>query len=315
MPTYVNDTKVIFHYQTRQCNDDGTVIDDSRKHTGPMELIIGKQFKYEVWEHCLQTMHVGEVASFIVDKSLTSAYPIVSKSLRDIFLPHKHGDHGDHGHHHQAGGHCCAMLAMSKDGLGHADLDSLMAEPQPLEFILEVLRIELPGEYERETWTMAEDEKRAVLPTLREDGNALYKQGLHKEAAEKYASALGVLEGLMLRYRPGDEEYIDLERSKVPLLLNFAQCKYQLQDYYPVIEHTTEVLKKDPDNVKAYYRRAKAHEKVWNVDEAKADLQRAAELEPALADAVAKDLRAIDEAVKRKRKEEGDKLRGRLFTS
>jgi hypothetical protein len=31
-----------------------------------MELILGKKFKLEVWETCLQTMAVGEVASFKV---------------------------------------------------------------------------------------------------------------------------------------------------------------------------------------------------------------------------------------------------------
>ena len=47
------------------CTDD-PVLDDSRTWDKPMELIIGKKFKLEAWETCLQTMLVGEVASFKV---------------------------------------------------------------------------------------------------------------------------------------------------------------------------------------------------------------------------------------------------------
>lgn len=48
------------------------------------------------------------------------------------------------------------------------------------------------------------------------------------------------------REKPGDEEFIKLDEMKIPFLLNYAQCKLCLDDFYPVIEHTTEVLKKQP---------------------------------------------------------------------
>jgi len=62
--------QVTFRYQTRLCDDDQTVIDDNRKDTKPMELIFGKKFKLEVWETCLKSMRVDEVASYIVDASV-----------------------------------------------------------------------------------------------------------------------------------------------------------------------------------------------------------------------------------------------------
>lgn len=51
---------------------DGVVLDDSRKWEGqgPMEIIVGKKFRFEVWELCLQTMVVGEVSSFKVKKKV-----------------------------------------------------------------------------------------------------------------------------------------------------------------------------------------------------------------------------------------------------
>jgi hypothetical protein len=35
-----------------------------------MELIIGKKFKLEVWEKCLQTMWLNEISKFMVIKEV-----------------------------------------------------------------------------------------------------------------------------------------------------------------------------------------------------------------------------------------------------
>jgi hypothetical protein len=37
----------------------------------PMELVIGKKFKLEVWETIVQAMGINEVSSFTVDKSVS----------------------------------------------------------------------------------------------------------------------------------------------------------------------------------------------------------------------------------------------------
>jgi hypothetical protein len=36
--------------------------------------------------------------------------------------------------------HCCG-LNLIEQGLGHADLDSLLKEPKPLDFIFELVRV------------------------------------------------------------------------------------------------------------------------------------------------------------------------------
>jgi hypothetical protein len=46
-------------------------VDDSRKLGKPMELVLGKNFKFEVWETVVQMMALNEVASFTVDKSVS----------------------------------------------------------------------------------------------------------------------------------------------------------------------------------------------------------------------------------------------------
>ena len=48
------------------------------------------------------------------------------------------------------------------------------------------------------------------------------------------------------REKPNDPEWIELNNKKIPLLLNFSQCKLSEHEYYQVIEHTSEVLKYQP---------------------------------------------------------------------
>lgn len=85
---------------------------------------------------------------------------------------------------------------------------------------------------------------------------------------------------------------------KLPILLNYAQCKLLAGDFYAVIEHCNEVLKHQPDNVKALFRRAKAHRGAWNPTEARDDFQRCVELDAQLTTAVQKDLTELAEAVR-----------------
>lgn len=46
------------------------MVDDSRKIGKPMEIIIGKKFKFEVWEAIVKKMSLNEVAKFRVHKSV-----------------------------------------------------------------------------------------------------------------------------------------------------------------------------------------------------------------------------------------------------
>lgn len=87
---------------------------------------------------------------------------------------------------------------------------------------------------------------------------------------------------------------------KIPFLLNFAQCKLLQNDFYPVIEHCTTVIDTEPDNVKAFYRRAKAHVGAWNPKAAIHDFNKVIELDPSLQTSVKKELAALEELVRQK---------------
>lgn len=64
---------------------------------------------------------------------------------------------------------------------------------------LELLKLEMPEQFEQESWTMNKDEKLENIPKLREAGNQAYARKDFEEAAIKYAQALGMLEDLMLQ--------------------------------------------------------------------------------------------------------------------
>lgn len=66
-------------------------------------------------------------------------------------------------------------------------------------FYKELLKVEAPGTFEKETWLLDENEKRNRIPELKETGNAFYNKGMYKEAEEKYMLALGFLEQIMIK--------------------------------------------------------------------------------------------------------------------
>lgn len=137
-----------------------------------------------------------------------------------------------------------------------------------------------------------------------------------------------------------------------PLLLNYCQCKLMLGQYYEVLDHCSSLLNKYEgeqksvslictqvcvrmyvcvcfiytrahsfplslpiaDNVKAYFKRGKAHAAVWNEVEARADFEKVLQLDPSLGPAVAKEIRAMEERIREKKKEEKGRYRN-LFTS
>lgn len=55
-----------------KCDDERTVVDDSKQVGQPMHIIIGNMFKLEVWETLLTSMRLGEVAEFWCDTIVSS---------------------------------------------------------------------------------------------------------------------------------------------------------------------------------------------------------------------------------------------------
>lgn len=54
---------------------------------------------------------------------------------------------------------------------------------------------------------------------------------------------------VFMQEMPGHEDYVSLSRLIIPLALNYCQCMLELEEYYEVIEHTTELLEKHTGTV------------------------------------------------------------------
>ncbi|XP_053548321.1 AH receptor-interacting protein [Bombina bombina] len=295
-------TKTTFHYRTELCDEKRTVIDDSSERSKPMELIIGKKFKLPVWETVIRSMRQGEISEFLCDTPHVIEYPQVSRSLRRIAA----GEDPRDGQRH-----CCGGIAQLHDhSLGYPDLDQLHKDPQPLIFIITLIQIQEPGSYRQDAWAMTDEEKLLAVPVLHQEGNQLYKDGKTIEAAAKYYEAIACLKSLQMKEQPGSPDWIDLDLKITPLLLNYCQCKLLEGEYYTVLEHCSSILNKYSDNVKALFKRGRAHAAVWNASEAEKDFSRAVSLDPSLAPLVAKELKHLEVRLQEKDREDKDRFRG-----
>lgn len=64
------------------------------------------------------------------------------------------------------------------------------------------------------------------------------------------------------------------------------------------------------DNVKAYFKRAKAHAAVWNAAEAQADFAKVLQLDPSLGPVVARELHNLETRLREKEKEDKVRFKG-----
>uniref|UniRef100_A0A8B9TT63 AIP/AIPL N-terminal FKBP-type PPIase domain-containing protein n=1 Tax=Anas platyrhynchos TaxID=8839 RepID=A0A8B9TT63_ANAPL len=236
LPKFQDGSKITFHFQTLKDNFERTVIDDSREAGIPMEIIVGKMFKMEIWETLLSSMRAGEVAEFWCDAIHTGMYALVSKGMRRI----AEGRDPLEGQKHR-----CGMGNMfDYHSTGYDDLDELQRTPQPLIFIMELFRVEEPSAYKRDTWAMSKEEKLAAVPVLHSEGNRLVLRKEFRQATEKYQEAVICLRNLQAKEKPWEEGWLKLESLVTPLVLNYCQCQLELGEYYEVLEHTTELLQK-----------------------------------------------------------------------
>jgi len=138
-----------------------------------------------------------------------------------------------------------------------------------LEFEIELLKAQQPGEFQKELWEMSRKDKFEAIPVLKEKANEFYRQQRYVEAAQQYAIAITCLESLSVF--PVEEDTGQTTReAKQEMLkslnilcrLNFAACKLKTNEYNLVIEQCSEILKEDPKNPKALFRRGVAYSRL-----------------------------------------------------
>ncbi|XP_023941417.2 AH receptor-interacting protein [Bicyclus anynana] len=297
----VDGCRVHFNFQTWKLQGNQRILLDDNRKMGkktPMILVLGHKFMLRVWEDIVKMMSVGEIAGFKVTQELVFNYPFVSKKLRD-----NGNDVKDR--------HSCTMK-LHTEGLGYHDLDEYMSNPCDLEFIIEMLKVEQPHEFEKEMWQYPTEELLDLVPRLKEKGNKLYAQKLYDKAEKAYYEAISICEKLQNSERKCDPEWISLNQIKLPILLNYVQCQLIKGEYYSVIVHCNTILEHDKDNEKALYRRGKAHIGAWNPSAAEEDFQRLKAINPSLSAVADKELENLKLLVKQKEEQERNALR-KLF--
>lgn len=123
-------------------------------------------------------------------------------------------------------------------------------------------------------------ERQAIGDAKRERGNFWYSRGEYSNAAHCYRRALDFLDdmGLNLAESPADLQLLLDTRLKVYNNLTAAQMK--MEAYEAALKSVDFVIKVQPSNVKALYRKGKILACQGNVSEAVAVLKKALKLEP-----------------------------------
>jgi len=147
--------------------------------------------------------------------------------------------------------------------------------------------VELFGwkEQRKEKWKMSNTERVDTAIEYKEKGTKAFKAGQFEEAREWYHDAADLLCGRVDSGAADDFEAPDGRGDEVKALLtscqlNEAQMCIKLQVWFAVVEVCSEVLGREPENVKALFRRGTALAKESDFAEAKADLAAAAKLDP-----------------------------------
>uniref|UniRef100_A0A8C1YWV5 Aryl hydrocarbon receptor interacting protein-like 1 n=1 Tax=Cyprinus carpio TaxID=7962 RepID=A0A8C1YWV5_CYPCA len=275
-PKFVTGTKVQLYSHILYIWQE--LIDDSKKAGMPMEMVIGNLFKLDVWETLLMSMHIGEV-----EADHTGLYPIVAKSLRRIAVGKDPVDWHIH---------TCGMANMfAYHSLGYDDLDELQKEPQPLYFVMELLKVQQPSEYDRVSWALNDEERLKAVPMVKREQALQTGHYVHQECADK-----GNIVKISI-----------LEKMANTLTLNYCQCLLRMEEYYEVIEHTTDIINQHPG---AFYLRGKANMEVWNEAEARDDFMRVLDLDPGMKKTIKKELAVLKMRMELKDEEDRLKYKG-----
>jgi FK506-binding protein 4/5 len=149
-----------------------------------------------------------------------------------------------------------------------------------------------------DSWSLSPEEKIARLNILKEAGSEIFKSGRIRFALTRYVSASRLYE---------HEKNLTKEAKSILKLvyLNEAMCNLKLQKYAKAEAACSKVLKEDPQNVKALFRRAQSLENLAQFDRALNDAKRGLEIEPSNTE-----LRALYGKIRDQVKKSNDQMKG-----
>eukprot|EP00913_Durusdinium_trenchii_P032431 g30365.t2 len=200
----------------------------------------------------------------------------------------------------------CAVLEMRRAERAALVLSGGCEEPQ-LGVAIDtkvVFTLELCGfEKSKESWDMSEEEKVDFALERKEVATRLFKNGRYRLAMERYKKILELF-NYMESFK--DEQMkIKAKELKKTCKLNCAACQLRLQLWHEAEASCNVVLKDEPQNLKALFRRAQAHLGSKNFEDSMRDVKKALDLEPQNREA-----KALVKEVQAAQKEEDKKSKG-----
>ncbi|XP_022320725.2 peptidyl-prolyl cis-trans isomerase D-like [Crassostrea virginica] len=120
-----------------------------------------------------------------------------------------------------------------------------------------------------------------MVKSIKDYGNALFKEQKFQPAKKKYKKALRYLNEVDDKMDLSEDSSKEIEVTcLIPVCSNLAACHLKLEEYQQAIEQCNEVLAANNKNVKALFRKGQAECGLKNYDQALGILSEAAKLEP-----------------------------------
>lgn len=211
---------------------------------------------YEVEAHYTGTLDDGSVFDSSRDRNKTFKFTLgkgqVIKGWDNGFASMKKGE--------KAILRCRSDYAYGKNGQGKIPPNAT------LNFDVELIDFKPK---KKEKWEYSDEEKLSEATRLKESGNRFFSEKNFSKALEDYE------EGAEL-----SESGLPLQALYIALKLNAAQAAINLGKFPDAVDSATEVIKRDPKNVKALYRRGVARNHLGLAEEALGDLEQAVILDP-----------------------------------
>eukprot|EP01054_Gregarina_sp_Poly1_P000458 Gregarina_sp_Poly_1__457@NODE_110_length_13975_cov_113_221887_g97_i0_p6_GENE_NODE_110_length_13975_cov_113_221887_g97_i0NODE_110_length_13975_cov_113_221887_g97_i0_p6_ORF_typecomplete_len290_score55_93FKBP_C/PF00254_28/2_7e32FKBP_C/PF00254_28/6_2e03TPR_19/PF14559_6/0_21TPR_19/PF14559_6/4_4e05TPR_16/PF13432_6/0_071TPR_16/PF13432_6/0_00061TPR_9/PF13371_6/1_7e06TPR_2/PF07719_17/0_12TPR_2/PF07719_17/8_3e02TPR_2/PF07719_17/0_014TPR_11/PF13414_6/0_011TPR_11/PF13414_6/1_1e02TPR_11/PF13414_6/54TPR_11/PF len=143
-----------------------------------------------------------------------------------------------------------------------------------LKFKVELLKF---APKKKDKYLMSSEERLQAASESKEEGNKLFKEGKHQEAAKLYTEAKGFLEGC--------EDWNETQATaakplKLSVHLNLSNAYLKTESWLQCVLEATAALQLDAGHVKALFRRGVARTALGEYDTARIDLVAAAKADP-----------------------------------
>ncbi|XP_006814126.1 peptidyl-prolyl cis-trans isomerase FKBP8-like [Saccoglossus kowalevskii] len=171
-------------------------------------------------------------------------------------------------------GEVCTLLSDSRFTYGDLGREPDIPGGAKLRFELELLAVDdVPDMFEIDA-----TQRLSLGNKKRERGNELYFRNDYSNAINSYTRAINYLEpeeGMVNK-----DEFKKIEELKVKCYNNLAACQLKVEAYEAALKSCNAVLKVEPDNVKALFRKAKVLAQKGELEDAVIYMRKAIKLEP-----------------------------------